>query len=89
MNYSVMFIGFSYNDPDIDSIVSGLAHEFNSGSRMHYLICPNNTYNSLEKEYLKNKERLTIIEYNNTDNSYSGVDDFLKELSLKVKKKAL
>lgn len=89
LNYSVLFVGFSYNDPDIDSIVSGLAYEFNSGSRMHYLLCPSNTYNSLEKEYLKTKERLTIIEYDNTDKSHSGVDDFLKELSLKTKKKAL
>lgn len=87
INYSVLFIGFSYNDPDISSIVSSLAHEFNSGSQMHYLLCPNNIYNNLEKEYFKRKERITIIEYDNTDNSHSGVDDFFKELSSRSKKR--
>jgi len=88
-NFSVLFVGFSYSDPDIEFIVSELSHEFAANNRMHYLLSSEKTYNSLEQEYMKKKERLTIIEYENADGSHSGVDFFFKELSLKVKKKLL
>lgn len=86
LSKTVLFTGFSYSDPDIEFIVSELAYNFKSENRMHYLLVPQNSYNNLEQDYMKNKERITIIEYENSDGSHNGVDLFFNELINKTKK---
>ena len=87
INYSVLFIGFSYSDPDIELILSEISRTFSGNNRMHYLLISQGVYNSLEQEYMKNDDRVTVMEYDNSDGSHSGVDLFLDELISRVKKK--
>lgn len=87
LSYTILFVGFSYSDPDIEYIVTGLSHSFNSENRMHYLLISEGSYNSLEIEYMKRKERLTVIQYDNSDGTHSGVDLFFKSILSKIDKK--
>lgn len=87
LSYTVLFVGFSYNDPDIEYVITELAHSFNSENRMHYLLIAEGNYNELEVEYMKQAERITVINYNNSDETHSGVDAFFEELLNKIEKK--
>lgn len=87
INKSILFVGFGYNDVAITRIISNIAYTFEQNNCMHYLLIEKNRYNELEKQYLLQNDRITVIEYDNPDGSHSEIDTFFSQLKATVSSK--
>lgn len=86
LSKTVLFVGFGYNDVAIRNILTKLTFSFNGNNGIHYLLAENNAYNNMEKEYYKDTDRVYIIEYDNSDGTHSGINQFFEQLLSDVKK---
>lgn len=80
LSKSVLFVGFGYNDPAIRDIIENLSFAFDGNNRMHYLLMEKGRYNNLEQEFLKENDRVTVIEYENEDGTHSQIETFFRQI---------
>ena len=78
--YTVLFIGFGGNDPDLDGIVDRLSTIYERSIGQHFLLIFLDEFSALERGRLLEDKRLDCITYRR-DASHSQVVEFLLALS--------
>lgn len=76
---SVLFIGFGYSDPDLESITSKVA-VFDGRSKRHWILVPKGKFPMLKLKRLWADKGINAINYD-SDVQHSGVVQFLNRLS--------
>lgn len=79
-SYTVLFIGFSGNDPDLDGIIDRLSTIYERSLSQHFILISEDEFSALERRRLLEDKRLDCITYQK-DSSHSQVVEFLKALS--------
>jgi len=75
-NYTILFIGYSFSDPDIRFIVDKLSFEEN----YCFLVLDNQNITQIECErYFKDK-KIVVLGYDNFDKSYRRLDEGFKDI---------
>ncbi|MEW6030856.1 MAG: SIR2 family protein [Chloroflexota bacterium] len=82
-SYTVLFIGFGGNDPDLDGVVDRLSAIYERSISQHFLLVSEGEFSSLERRRLLEDKRLDCITYQK-DASHSQVVEFLRALSQRV-----
>lgn len=78
--HTVLFVGFSGNDIDMDFVIDRLSTIYSRTLNKHYILLPNNKYNLTEKRRLLLDKRLEVIDYE-VDDKHSEVDYFFETLN--------
>jgi hypothetical protein len=81
--YTVLFIGFGGNDPDLDGIVDRLSTIYERSIGQHFLLISEDELSALERRRLLEDKRLDCITYRR-DASHSQVVEFLLALSQRL-----
>lgn len=79
-SYTVLFVGFSGSDPDLDGIVDRLSTIYERSLSQHFILICEDEFSALERRRLLEDKRLDCITYKK-DASHSQVVEFLKALS--------
>jgi len=82
LSNTVVFIGFGDDDPDITHMLMSnelLLPNWNDSKR-HYILIDKSKVNTVKKNSLLKNKGIMVIEYDNSDKSYSQVGEFLEEL---------
>jgi len=79
-SYTVLFVGFSGSDPDLDDIVDRLSTIYERSLSQHFILICEDEFSPLERRRLLEDKRLDCITYKK-DASHSQVVEFLKALS--------
>lgn len=82
-SYTVLFVGFGGNDPDLDAVVDRLSAIYERSIGQHFLLISDAEFSALERRRLLEDKRLDCITYER-DSNHSQVGEFLKALSLRV-----
>ena len=82
-SYTILFVGFSGNDPDLDGIVDRLSTIYERSLSQHFILISEDEFSALERRRLLEDKRLDCITYQK-DSSHSQVVEFLKALSLRI-----
>jgi hypothetical protein len=77
---TVLFLGFSLEDPDIDHMLDRLASVFSRTNEFHYALVESGRFSALEQRRLALDKRIRIIEYDNSDGKHEQVAEFLEYL---------
>ncbi len=77
---TVLFLGFSLSDPDIDNMLDRLASIYSRTNELHYALIEKDRYSSLEKRRLALDKRIRVLEYDNDDGTHEQVFEFLTYL---------
>lgn len=77
--HTVLFVGFSGSDIDLDFIIDRLSTIYSRTLNKHYILLPETKYNLTEKRRLLLDRRLEVIEYQ-SDEGHTQVDMFFKKL---------
>lgn len=84
MTHTFIFIGASYNDPDVNLILENQKFSFPT-VRPHYMLTPHMTNKDLESSLRRNRN-IKLLEYEKVDDSHSGlvseVADLLERVEL-------
>lgn len=78
--HTVIFVGFSGSDIDLDFIIDRLSTIYSRTLNKHYILLPENKYNLTEKRRLLLDRRLEVIEYPK-DDTHTQVDGFFNKLN--------
>lgn len=79
-SYTVLFVGFSGSDPDLDGIIDRLSTIYERSLSQHFILISEDEFSALERRRLLEDKRLDCITYQK-DASHSQVEEFLKALS--------
>ena len=79
-SYTVLFVGFSGSDPDLDGIIDRLSTIYERSLSQHFILTSEDEFSALERRRLLEDKRLDCITYQK-DSSHSQVVEFLKALS--------
>lgn len=79
-SYTVLFVGFSGSDPDLDGIVDRLSTIYERSLSQHFILISEDEFSALERRRLLEDKRLDCITYQK-DASHSQVEQFLMALS--------
>ena len=82
---NMLFIGYSFNDPDLKFIIDKLSTVFSRTLDFHYILLPETYYNFTEKRRLLIDKRLKVIEYKD-DEDHEQVKEFIRELRNQVRR---
>lgn len=82
-SYTVLFVGFGGNDPDLDAVVDRLSAIYERSIGQHFLLISEGEFTALERRRLLEDKRLDCITYKQ-DAHHSQVGEFLKALSLRA-----
>lgn len=78
---TVLFIGFSMSDPDVDNLLDRLAGIYSRNNDFHYFLIEKGKLNDFEKKRLALDKRIFTIEYDNVDGTHNEVYEFLFHLN--------
>ena len=78
LNYTFVFLGCGFSDPDIQLVLENYSFVF-PGSPSHYFVTPKNGINDEFKQIIKENRNLEIITYN-SKNSHQELHDALENL---------
>lgn len=81
--YTVLFVGFGGNDPDLDAVVDRLSTIYERSVGQHFLLISDAEFSALERRRLLEDKRLDCITYER-DSTHSQVREFLKALQLRT-----
>lgn len=84
-SYTVLFVGFSGNDPDLDGVIDRLSSIYERSISQHFILISEDELSPLERRRLLEDKRLDCITYQK-DSSHSQVVEFLKSLSQRTNK---
>lgn len=76
---SLLFVGFSGSDPDLEGIVTRVAG-FDGRSRRHWMLVPDSGFPSLKAKRLSKDKGINVIAYQ-IDKEHSGLCKFLRNLA--------
>jgi len=82
--YTVLFIGFGGEDPDLNDITDKLSSVYERSIGQHFILIPNDAFSPIERRRLLEDKRLDCITYEK-DDSHSQVVEFLKALAVRAK----
>lgn len=82
-SYTVLFVGFGGNDPDLDAVVDRLSAIYERSIGQHFLLISEGEFTALERRRMLEDKRLDCITYER-DADHSQVVEFLKALSIRV-----
>lgn len=82
-SYTVLFVGFGGNDPDLDAVVDRLSAIYERSISQHFLLISEGEFTALERRRMLEDKRLDCITYER-DAEHSQVVEFLKALSIRV-----
>jgi hypothetical protein len=77
--HTVLFVGFSGNDIDLDFVIDRLSTIYSRTLNKHYILLPKSKYNLTEKRRLLLDRRLEVVEYEE-DPKHIQVDYFFDTL---------
>jgi len=78
--HTVLFVGFSGNDVDMDFVIDRLSSIYSRTLHKHYILLPDNKYNLTEKRRLLLDKRIEVIDYE-YDSQHKEVDYFFNSLN--------
>ena len=78
LNYTFVFLGCGFSDPDIQLVLENYSFVF-PGSPSHYFITPEDGINDEYKRIIKENRNLEIITYD-AKNNHQELHDALEEL---------
>ncbi len=81
--HTVIFVGFSGDDPDLNNILDKLASIYSRTLEKHYILLPSGTMNPIERRRFALDKRLEVLEYKK-DINHTQVTEFLRELTIQV-----
>lgn len=81
--YTVLFVGFGGNDPDLEGVIDRLSTIYERSISQHFLLISEDEVTSLERRRLLEDKRLDCITYER-DASHSQVIEFLKALAIRT-----
>lgn len=84
--HTVLFVGFSGSDVDLDFVIDRLSTIYSRTLNKHYILLPETKYNLTEKRRLLLDRRLEVIEYQK-DDSHSQVNAFFNRIDEVINKK--
>lgn len=82
-SYTVLFVGFGGNDPDLDGIVDRLSTIYERSIGQHFILISEDEFSALERRRLLEDKRLDCITYRR-DASHSQVVEFLRAISQRM-----
>lgn len=82
-SYTVLFVGFGGNDPDLDGVVDRLSKIYERSLGQHFILISEDEFSALERRRLLDDKRLDCITYRR-DASHSQVVEFLRALSQRM-----
>lgn len=85
--YTVLFVGFSGSDPDLDGIVDRLSAIYERSIGQHFILISEDEFSALERRRLLEDKRLDCITYKRTT-SHSQVVEFLRALAQRSSEEA-
>lgn len=75
---TVLFYGYSFNDPDIDFILQGIMADKRGLTRKHYALLPD--VGEIEAEYLLKEYNIQVISYNTQTHGHLAAREFLQKI---------
>lgn len=78
-NYTVLFYGFSFNDPDIDIMLQEVMYRNKHRAKKHYALLPN--IGTIESQYILQEYNIQTIAYQCVSHDYSAAYMFLEKLA--------
>jgi hypothetical protein len=79
--YTVLFVGFGGDDPDLNDITDKLATVYERSIGQHFILLPNDAFSPIERKRLLADKRLDCITYDK-DADHKQVVEFLKAIAL-------
>lgn len=79
-SYTVLFVGFSGSDPDLDGIVDRLSTIYERSLSQHFILVSEDEFSAIERHRLLEDKLLDCITYKK-DTSHSQIVEFLRALS--------
>ena len=81
-SYTVLFVGFGAQDPDLDAVVDRLSALYERSIGQHYLLIADGVFTTLERRRLLEDKRLDCIPYTK-DSGHTQVGEFLRALKIR------
>lgn len=75
---TVLFYGYSFNDPDIDFILQGIMADKKGLTRKHYALLPN--VGEIEISYLLQEYNIQVISYDTENDGHLAARGFLENI---------
>lgn len=75
---TILFYGYSFNDPDIDFILQEIMADKRGQTRKHYALLPN--VGKIEAEYLLKEYNIQVISYNTQTHGHLAAREFLQNI---------
>lgn len=86
MEYSFLFVGFSFSDPNLDYILSRIKILLGDNSRCHYWIQPKDTVRPLEQKYkiedLKKRYRIEVVLVNKFEDAITIYNEINRRIKM-------
>lgn len=79
--YTILFIGYGGNDPDIEAIYDKMISSQITGQRMHFMLAKKDKYTNVEKRRLEKDKGIRLIEYVDYFGLHNHIDTFLYHLA--------
>jgi len=80
--YTVLFVGFSGDDPDLNDVTDKLSTVYERSIGQHFILLPNDAFSPIERRRVLEDKRLDCITYDK-DANHSQVIEFLKALAIR------
>ena len=85
---TVLFLGFSLNDPDLTSLLDGLRFHLGDDMAHHYALMDKTKISAVEIKHLREDYGIEVIAYRPAAPSHPEVGEFLRELARRIPPKA-
>jgi nucleotide-binding universal stress UspA family protein len=85
--YTVLFIGFSGDDPDLNDVTDKLSTVYERSIGQHFILLPSDALSPIERKRLLEDKRLDCIIYDE-DTNHSQVVEFLKAIAIHTQSNA-
>lgn len=82
--YTVLFVGFSGNDPHLTNILDRIASITGRKINTHYLFIEKNTFNEIERRRWEEDRRVRVLNYENKSKIHEEVLKFFEYLRLQI-----
>lgn len=79
---TVLFYGYSFNDPDIDFILQSIMADKKGLTRKHYAVLPD--VGEIEAEYLLQEYNIQVIPYYTVDGGHLSARKFLEKINIEL-----
>lgn len=80
---SVLFYGYSFNDPDIDFILQEIMADKRGLTRKHYAVLPD--VGAIEADYLLKEYNIQVISYSTQTHGHLAAREFLQKIVQELK----